>query len=113
MSSLGQLLREASQVLGVDVDATRSEIQYAFYRLMCTHHPDKNPDDPLAAGRAALIIEARDVLTGKATRAVLLKDRKLMAEVLNQPVQEADVLTYEQWQKQQFFDADQGSIWPV
>ncbi len=113
MSSLGQLLREASQVLGVDVDASKSEIQYAFYRLMCTHHPDKNPDDPLAAGRAALIIEARDVLQGIVTAPVLLKDRKLMAEVLNRPVQEADVLTYEQWQKQQFFAADQGSIWPV
>jgi len=112
MSNPAHVLQQASQVLGVDMDADYPEIQYAFYTLMCSHHPDRNPEDPLAGRRTALIIEARNVLLGKVTAPVLLKDRELLAEVLNRPLAETEVLTYEQWLKKQFFDAEQGSIWP-
>jgi hypothetical protein len=112
MSNPAHILHQASQILGVHMDADYREIQYAFYTLMCTHHPDRNPDDPHAARRAALIIEARDALLGKVTTPVLLKDRGLLADVLERPLDGTEVLTYEQWLKNQFFDADQGSIWP-
>lgn len=112
MMTLSDMLRQASEVLGVDPDGSAREIQYAFYRLMTLHHPDRNPGDRDSERRSALIIEARDVLMGKVTRPVLLRDRRLMADVLKRPVADAEVLSYEEWLKEQFFDVDQGSIWP-
>ncbi|MGM0424238.1 MAG: J domain-containing protein [Thermodesulfobacteriota bacterium] len=106
-------LNLAAQVLGVEVHASSSEIKYAYYRLMCAHHPDKNQGDPLAGQRTALINEARNMLLGRTLTPTLLKDKQLLADILQHPVSDAeDVLSYNDWLKAQFFNAQEGSIWP-
>lgn len=52
---------EARRILGVGADATRSEIQAAYTRLMRAVHPDKGG----TAGLAAQLNAARDRLLSK------------------------------------------------
>ena len=40
--------REARLILGVDEDATTETIKSAFRRYALKHHPDRNPDNPVA-----------------------------------------------------------------
>jgi len=105
-------LKLASQVLGVEVGAPKSQIQYSYYRLMVHHHPDRNHGDPQAHRLAALINEAKDVLMGKETQPSLLQDRGLIAELLRRPVSDEKVLSYEEWLKKRFYSMEQCSIWP-
>lgn len=48
--------------LGVARDATNTEITKAWRAKIRAAHPDRNPNDPHAATRAALINEAYDIL---------------------------------------------------
>ena len=110
-------LNLAAQVLGVAVHASSSEIKYAYYRLMCRHHPDKHQGDPQAGQRTALINEARNMLLGRTLNPTLLKDRELVSEVLEHPPinednDEETILSYNEWLKTQFFNVQEGSIWP-
>jgi|GEM_PF-5093352 len=102
----------ASRVLGVDTSASKPEIQYGYYRMMTMYHPDKNRDDPNATRFAALVNEAKDVLLGKEEAPVLLKDLELVSALMQAPVYTDDVLSYEEWLKQRFYNMDQCSIWP-
>ncbi|MFP4284474.1 MAG: J domain-containing protein [Desulfovermiculus sp.] len=110
-------LNLAAQILGVSVHASPSEIKYAFYRLMCQHHPDKHQGDPQAGQRSALINEARNMLLGRTLNPTLLRDKTLVSEVLEHPpVSESEddekILSYNEWLKAQFFNVQEGSIWP-
>ena len=109
-------LNLAAQVLGVAVHAAPSEIKYAYYRLMCLHHPDKHQGDPQAGQRSALINEARNMLLGRTLNPTLLKDRELVSEVLEHPPssdsEDETILSYNEWLKAQFFNVQEGSIWP-
>ncbi|KAJ4490986.1 X-domain of DnaJ-containing-domain-containing protein [Lentinula aciculospora] len=49
--------------LGVSVTATTDEIKKAYRRLAIKHHPDKNPDDPLAEERFKSIAIAYQTLS--------------------------------------------------
>ena len=102
----------AAEILGVDVEAEKTTIQYGYYRMMIRHHPDKNKDDPQANRLAALINEAKDVLLGRETNPTLLKDRDLMAEMMQRPVSDDDALSYEEWLQNRFYNMEQCSIWP-
>jgi len=109
-------LNLAAQILGVSVYASPSEIKYAFYRLMCLHHPDKHQDDPQAGQRTALINEARNMLLGHIVSPTLLRDRALVAEILERPpgsdIEDETILSYNEWLKAQFFNIQEASIWP-
>jgi DnaJ family protein C protein 7 len=50
------------KILGVDKDATETQIKKAYRKLAVVHHPDKNPDDPEAEGRFKEIQEAHETL---------------------------------------------------
>ena len=102
----------ASEILGVDVGATKPRIQYGYYRMMIQHHPDKHGGDPHANRLAALINEAKDVLLGKETKPTLLKDQELIADLMKRPVSDYEVLSYEEWLKNRFYSMEQCSIWP-
>ncbi|MDB5481277.1 MAG: molecular chaperone DnaJ [Caulobacteraceae bacterium] len=60
----GMSLREAREILGVDENAGRSEIDAAYRRLMRRAHPDHGG----STGLAAQLNAARDRLLGKGRR---------------------------------------------
>lgn len=113
MSHPDNHLHLAAQILGVEVQASPNEIKYAYYRLMCQHHPDKNQGDPRAGQLTALINEARNILLGSNQTPTLLKNQELVAEILEHPLNEDEtVLSYNEWLKSQFFNVQEASIWP-
>lgn len=54
---------EPYETLGVARDATFADIKKAYRAKIRAAHPDRNPGDPFAATRAALINEAYDILS--------------------------------------------------
>ena len=112
MQRAGNPLETASRILGVDVCAASTEIRYNYYRLMTRYHPDKNHQNPGMDRIAALINEARDIMLGKETRPSLIKDPVLVSQFLNTPVEEGEVLSYNEWLKSRFYDIKGCSIWP-
>lgn len=57
------------KILGIQKDATETEIKKAYRKLAIIHHPDKNPDDPDAAERFKEIQEAHETLSDSQKRA--------------------------------------------
>jgi len=55
-------------ILDVAPEATNRQIKSAYRRLSLTYHPDKNPDDPLAASRFIQISKAYAALTDEVAR---------------------------------------------
>jgi curved DNA-binding protein CbpA len=106
------LLERARKVLGVINEDGENEIKYAYYRLMFQHHPDRNPDDPTAHEKTALVNEAFFFLTGKRHDALLLKQDSLVSAVSGGVVTELEgVLSYEEWLLKQFYDVEGKSIY--
>jgi hypothetical protein len=84
---------------------------------MCQHHPDKHQGDQQAGQRTALINEARNMLLGRTLSPTLLKDRELVSEILEHPPgsdsdDDETILSYSEWLKAQFYNVQEGSIWP-
>ena len=106
------LRKRAGAVLGVPGDADPDEIRYAYYCRMLKHHPDRNPNDPLAHEASALVGEAYAVATGKITTPSLLLNDELVQTLLKDPVTELDeVPTYDEWLKGRFLNVSEKSIW--
>ena len=61
--------REYYRILGLDEDATPSDVRSAYRRAAHEHHPDHNPGDAAAAGRFKQVQEAYEVLSDPARRA--------------------------------------------
>ncbi len=61
--------RDYYEVLGLDREASASEIKGAYRKLAVKYHPDKNPDDPSAEGRFKEASEAYAVLSDAEKRA--------------------------------------------
>lgn len=57
------------EILGVNRDASSTEIKKAFRKLARDNHPDANPDDPAAEARFRLAAEAYEVLSDSGRRA--------------------------------------------
>ena len=55
-------MRNPYDVLGVAKTATSKEIKSAFRKLAKTHHPDQNPDDPMAKDRFAAVNQAYEIV---------------------------------------------------
>lgn len=58
------------EVLGVARDASEAEIKRTYRRLAMELHPDRNPDDPVAAERFKSVLEAYGVLSDPNKRRV-------------------------------------------
>lgn len=112
MLHLRDSLKLASEILGVDIGATKQEIQYGYYCKMLQYHPDRNGGDLQANRLAALINEAKNVLLGKDANPTLLKDQELIADLMKRPVSDDEVLSYEEWLKKRFYHMEQCSVWP-
>ena len=54
--------RDFYQILGVNRDASTSQIKKAYRKLAVKFHPDKNPDDPDALTKFHDINEAYEIL---------------------------------------------------
>ena len=61
--------RDYYEVLGVNKDASESEIKKAYRKLAVKHHPDKNPEDSEAEEKFKEIGEAYEVLMDDQKRA--------------------------------------------
>ena len=57
--------REARLILGVAEDATTETIKSAFRRYALKHHPDRNPDNPVAEEAFKKGAHAYRLLTGQ------------------------------------------------
>lgn len=112
MPQLREPMNMAAEILGVDVCAADSRIRYGYYRMMKSHHPDRNGGDPQAVRLAALINEAKDLLLGKRTNPELIQDVELVSELMKRPVLEEEVLSYQEWIRRRFYDMESCSIWP-
>jgi translocation protein SEC63 len=55
-------------ILDVAHSASAAEIKKAHRKLSLTHHPDKNPNDPLAASRFIMITKAYQALTDEVAK---------------------------------------------
>merc|ERR1719357_2053919 len=55
-------------ILEVSPEASHSHIKKAYRKLSLIYHPDKNPDDPLAASRFIQITKAHAALTDETAR---------------------------------------------
>lgn len=51
------------KILDISTDATKAEIKKAFRKKSLETHPDKNPDDPLAASKFLQVTRAHQALT--------------------------------------------------
>jgi curved DNA-binding protein CbpA len=58
------------RVLGVAPKASRDDITKCYRKMALRLHPDKNPDDPKAAGRFMAIQESYVILTDEKAREV-------------------------------------------
>jgi curved DNA-binding protein CbpA len=72
----GSTVSEFYDALGVDSNATASQIKKAYYLKARKLHPDKNPNDPKAAANFQVIGEAYQVLSNEALRANYDKNGK-------------------------------------
>lgn len=61
--------RDYYEVLGVDRGASQADIKKAYRKLAMKHHPDQNPDDPLAEEKFKEIGEAYEVISDADKRA--------------------------------------------
>jgi curved DNA-binding protein CbpA len=106
------LIERAREVLGVTVEDGKNEIRYAYYRRMFQYHPDRNPDDPYAHEKTALLNEAFGIVMGRGHDALLLKQDSLVTAITSSAITEIEgILSYDEWLKQQFYCAEDGSIW--
>ena len=62
--------RDYYEVLGVNRDASDSDLKKVYRRLAMKFHPDKNPDDPEAENRFTEAKEAYEILSDPEKRAV-------------------------------------------
>lgn len=69
------------ELLGIDFEAGDKEVQTAFRKGSLKCHPDKCPDDPLAAEQFERISRAKDVLLNPIKRAEVDKHRKAKVEL--------------------------------
>jgi DnaJ family protein C protein 7 len=66
------------KILGIEKEATETEIKKAYRKLAIIHHPDKNPDDESAAERFKDIGEAYETLSDDQKRAAYDRGDELM-----------------------------------
>lgn len=55
--------RDYYEILGVDRDASETELKQAYRKMAMKYHPDRNPDDPEAEKKFKEASEAYDVLS--------------------------------------------------
>lgn len=61
--------RDYYEVLGIDRNASESDIKSAFRKMAKKYHPDLNPDDPNATKKMQEVNEAYEVLSDKQKKA--------------------------------------------
>jgi DnaJ-class molecular chaperone len=56
------MTKDYYEILGVEKNATQEEIKKAYRNLALKYHPDRNPDDKVAAEKFTEAAEAYDTL---------------------------------------------------
>jgi molecular chaperone DnaJ len=62
------MTKEYYEILGVQKDASKADIEKAYRKLALKYHPDRNPDDKSAAKRFTEVTEAYEVLSDQDKR---------------------------------------------
>eukprot|EP00618_Florenciella_parvula_P033491 CAMPEP_0119517782 /NCGR_PEP_ID=MMETSP1344-20130328/34573_1 /TAXON_ID=236787 /ORGANISM="Florenciella parvula, Strain CCMP2471" /LENGTH=175 /DNA_ID=CAMNT_0007555403 /DNA_START=54 /DNA_END=577 /DNA_ORIENTATION=- len=66
--------RDYYEVLGLEREATESEVKKAFRKLSLQMHPDKNPGDPTAAEKFSEVTVAHSILSDAGKREAYDRD---------------------------------------
>jgi curved DNA-binding protein CbpA len=75
-------------LLGINRDASPTDIKNAFRKLVFQYHPDRNPNDKAAAERLKRILAAYGVLSDSAKRANYDRDTRPASETEGQQADE-------------------------
>jgi len=90
-------IQQYLSVLELNNNPTKEEIKSSFRRLAFRHHPDKNPDDPLAESKMKQIIEAYEYLTSDDAKNAFkgLEDEEYWVDTINTMKFEVAGMTFE------------------
>ena len=58
-----EVAQDSLKILGLSYGATQQEIKKSYRKLAKRYHPDKNPDEPLAAEKFRQVQEAYEILS--------------------------------------------------
>lgn len=74
------VIKDYYRILNVRSSATTADIKNAYRKLAMKYHPDRNPDDALAAAVFTDVAEAYGILSDEAARKQYNNDRYFTAE---------------------------------
>mmetsp|Transcript_48960 Transcript_48960/g.118557 ORF Transcript_48960/g.118557 Transcript_48960/m.118557 type:complete len:517 (-) Transcript_48960:75-1625(-) len=81
-------------LLGVSTNATQAELKKSYYKKARLTHPDKNPNDPMAAENFQQLGQAYQILANDQSRAAYDRDGLSINDEKNQKLHMSDIDPY-------------------